>query len=165
MRNFNGPSLFTWPVILGAFAVAVVLMVLSLVGTGLFAPPAAATPDLALAALTVIPASTGTPRVQSAPSADALLAGQTPAVPSEISVGTFVQIAGTEGEGLRVRSAPGLTSESNFLAYDEEVFEVRDGPQEADGYMWWYLAAPYDETRAGWAAANFLALVPPPAGE
>ena len=45
---------------------------------------------------------------------------------------------------------------------DAEVFMVRDGPQTADGYTWWYLVAPYDETRAGWAAADFLVVVPSP---
>jgi len=39
---------------------------------------------------------------------------------------------------------------------------VRDGPQEADGYTWWYLVAPYDENRAGWAASEFLAAIPSP---
>ena len=43
----------------------------------------------------------------------------------------------------------------NFLAYDSEVFVIQDGPREVDGYVWWYLVAPYDETRVGWAAADF----------
>ncbi len=34
--------------------------------------------------------------------------------------------------------------------------------KQADGYTWWYLVAPYDSTRAGWAAADFLAVVPSP---
>ena len=42
------------------------------------------------------------------------------------------------------------------------IFLVKNGPQQADGYTWWYLVAPYDSTRAGWAAANFLAVVPSP---
>ena len=45
---------------------------------------------------------------------------------------------------------------------DVEVFEVREGPQEADGHTWWYLVAPYDESRAGWAAAEFLGAIPSP---
>ncbi|MGC8855692.1 MAG: SH3 domain-containing protein, partial [Anaerolineae bacterium] len=79
-----------------------------------------------------------------------------------IRLGSFVQISGTEGEGLRLRSAPGLSSDQLFLGYDSEVFEVRDGPRQADGYIWWYLVAPYDETRAGWAAADYLSVVPSP---
>jgi hypothetical protein len=82
--------------------------------------------------------------------------------PNTISVGGYVQISGTEGEGLRIRSAPGLTGETVFFGGESEVFIVRDGSQVADGYIWWYLVAPYDETRAGWAAADFLAVVPSP---
>ena len=55
----------------------------------------------------------------------------------------------------RVRSAPSINAEPLFLAFDAEVFVVQDGPQQADGYTWWYLAAPYDQTRTGWAASNF----------
>ncbi len=39
---------------------------------------------------------------------------------------------------------------------------MKDGPKEANGYIWWYIVAPYDQNRAGWAAANFLSVVLPP---
>ncbi|GAB4424080.1 MAG: hypothetical protein Kow002_13630 [Anaerolineales bacterium] len=65
-------------------------------------------------------------------------------------------------ENRRLRAAPGLNGEPVSLGYDEEVFQVREGPQQADGYTWWYLVAPYDESRAGWAAAAFLAPIPSP---
>jgi hypothetical protein len=67
--------------------------------------------------------------------------------------------------GLRgndIRAEPGLDGSFQFLAYDSEVFLVRDGPREVDGYTWWYLVAPYDETRVGWAAADFLTYIPAP---
>jgi hypothetical protein len=73
-----------------------------------------------------------------------------------------VQINGTEGQGLRIRAEPGLGGVFQFLAYDSEVFVVQDGPREVDGYVWWYLVAPYDETRVGWAAADFLTYIPEP---
>jgi len=77
-------------------------------------------------------------------------------------MGSFVQIMGTEGVGLNIRSAPGLNSEVQFLGYDAEVFEVRDGPVEADGLTWWYLVTPVDASRAGWAAASYLSVVANP---
>jgi hypothetical protein len=43
---------------------------------------------------------------------------------------------------------------------DAEVFEVKEGPKEADGFTWWYLVAPYDTNRSGWAASKFLTVVP-----
>ena len=73
-----------------------------------------------------------------------------------IGVGAYVQVTGTEGAGLRMRSEPGLGSSINFTALDAEVFLVIDGPEEADGYTWWHLEAPYDQTRNGWSASAFL---------
>ena len=64
---------------------------------------------------------------------------------------------------MSLRSEPGLDTELLFLGYDAEVFQVQDGPQEIDGHTWWYLSAPsYDEDRSGWAAADFLGVVPAP---
>jgi hypothetical protein len=76
-----------------------------------------------------------------------------------ISIGSYVQISGTDGAGLRIRSLPGTDNEMHFIAMDEEVFEVDDGPVEKDGYTWWHLVASYDENRNGWAASSFLKFV------
>jgi len=73
-----------------------------------------------------------------------------------INVGVYVQVGGTEGAGLRMRSEPGLNSTTNFTALDAEVFLVIDGPVELDGYQWWHLEAPYEEARNGWSAGAFL---------
>jgi hypothetical protein len=72
-----------------------------------------------------------------------------------------VQISGTDGSGLNIRDQAGLGGTVRFVALDGEVFEVRDGPVEADDFTWWYLVTPLDENRSGWAAANFLSLVMP----
>jgi hypothetical protein len=49
-----------------------------------------------------------------------------------------------------------LSGTVNFTALDAEAFLVIDGPVEADGYTWWHLEAPYDQTRNGWSAGDFL---------
>lgn len=74
----------------------------------------------------------------------------------DIEVGVYVQVGGTEGAGLRMRSEPGLNSTTNFTALDAEVFLVINGPVELDGYLWWHLEAPYEEARNGWSAGAFL---------
>jgi hypothetical protein len=79
-----------------------------------------------------------------------------------ISVGSYVQISGTEGDGLRMRSAPSITSTQVFLAQESELFLVKDGPKMADDYTWWYLVAPYDQARSGWAVSRYLNVVAPP---
>jgi hypothetical protein len=56
-----------------------------------------------------------------------------------------------------MRSEPGLDGAIEFSALDSEVFLVIDGPVEEDGYQWWHLEAPYDGTRNGWSAGDFLA--------
>jgi hypothetical protein len=79
-----------------------------------------------------------------------------------IALGGFVQISGTEGEGLRLREGPGTNQALKFIGMDAEVFEVKDGPREVDGYTWWFLVAPYDKNRSGWAASNYLTLISTP---
>lgn len=76
-----------------------------------------------------------------------------------IGVGQYVQINGTGGDGLRLRSGAGTDNPPLFLGYESEVFLVQDGPKEAGGMIWWLLVSPTDETRKGWASARFLALI------
>ncbi len=76
-----------------------------------------------------------------------------------IGVGGYVQVIGTGGAGLRMRAEPGLNGAIQFTALDSEVFLVIDGPVVADGYTWWHLEAPYDKTRNGWSAGDFLSTI------
>jgi hypothetical protein len=149
-------------VVLGALGIAGFLIIITLASIGWTKPGPNREFGFAPADLTVIPAPTATPNVTPTFTPDPLIVGTPTLAPDVIGLGGYVQITGTEGEGLRLRANPGLNGTPVFLGYDEEVFEVRDGPQEADGYTWWYLVAPYDETRAGWAAADFLGAIPPP---
>jgi hypothetical protein len=82
--------------------------------------------------------------------------------PGEITIGNTVQISGTGGDGLRLRSSPGLQGDVLYLGYEGEVFQVIDGPQEIDGYVWWHLSAPYDEKVNGWAVSNFISVLQNP---
>ena len=162
MKRNDYSSLFNIRVALGALGIAAFLIISTLVVIGWKRPNPIRDFGFAPADLTVIPAPTSTPNVTPTFTPDPLIFGTPTLAPDVIGVGGYVQITGTEGEGLRLRADPGLNGTSVFLGYDEEVFEVRDGPKEADGYVWWYLVAPYDETRAGWAAADFLGAIPSP---
>jgi hypothetical protein len=90
------------------------------------------------------------------PTPDASVSGR-----SGIQVNSYVQISGTEGAGLNVRYNPGTGSDAVFVANDSEVFKVISGPVDQDGYVWWELSAPYDQSRQGWAAENYLQLINP----
>ncbi|GAB4578896.1 MAG: hypothetical protein Fur0022_16330 [Anaerolineales bacterium] len=116
------------------------------------------------AVVIIIPAPTSTPL-------GILLSTETPAptptvpaspVPGVIALGTTVEIVGTGGEGLNLRTSPGLDSNIQYLGFESEVFIVQEGPQEADGLTWWYLVGYFDASRSGWAASNFLQAIQNP---
>ena len=158
MNQKDLPSLWNVWTILGAFAVAGCLLLITLFAIGWTSPHQAGNLGFVPADLTIIAPPTATVN----PTATGIPSGTLTPVPGQISVSAYVQISGTEGAGLRIRSAPGLTSDTVFRGEEAETFQVKDGPKQADGYTWWYVVAPYDSTRAGWAAADFLTVVPSP---
>ncbi|MDO9085904.1 MAG: hypothetical protein Q7U53_06830 [Anaerolineaceae bacterium] len=119
--------------------------------------------DDTIALITVIPAASSTPVI-------GLTIVPTPTAESTVitssnfkfKLGDFVQIAGTSGDGLRLRSGPGRSNSVNLIGLDAEVFEVIDGPVAADDFVWWYLEAPYDKNRNGWSVDEYLQIVTVP---
>jgi hypothetical protein len=152
-------SLLSCWTILGALAVAGCLLVSTLIIIGWTTPRLSPDVGFAPADVTLIPPPTHTPNVTPTPTLDP---NQTPRPRRHDQHWRIVQISGTGGDGLRIRRSPGLNTETAFRGEEAEVFSVLEGPQDADGHVWWYVVAHYDETRAGWAAADFLAVVPPP---
>ncbi len=148
------------PLIIGFI---ITILVLFAVFVFLIFLPNKQTSDEKTALITVIPASTSTPGV-------GLTIVPTPTLEItetiennfKFKLGDFIQITGTSGEGLRLRSEPGRSYSVKFIGMDAEVFEVIDGPVEADGFIWWYLEAPYDKTRNGWSVDEYLQLVTVP---
>jgi hypothetical protein len=76
--------------------------------------------------------------------------------PGFINLGSFVQVAHTEGDPLKLRQSPSLSAETNYLAVPSEVFKVENGPTIADGFTWWFVVDPIDGNRNGWAVENYL---------
>jgi hypothetical protein len=155
----NARDLFNRWVILGALLLAGFLILITAIAIGLTSSSSNSEVGFAPADLTVIPAPTGTSGAPPTPTIDPFATATSPA---GLAIGNYVQITGTEGQGLRIRTEPGLDGDFQFLGYDSEVFIVQDGPREVDGYVWWYLVAPYDQTRVGWAASDFLTYIPAP---
>jgi len=152
-------QLFNRWVILGALLFTGLLLLITAGAIGLTSPRQNSPVGFTLADLTVIAIPTSTSSAPPTPTIDPF--APTPTAPG-LAIGNYVQITGTEGQGLRIRATPGLNGEFVFLGYDSEVFVIQDGPQSVDGYVWWYLVAPYDESRNGWAAADFLSFIPAP---
>jgi len=164
----NKNNLIYWvlnPVTIGIGAASAVAMMLVVLFFFSIARPNHGVRTPATAVFNIIQAPTPTqsmptPTVFAAPSETPT--GAIPNSSENIAIGAFVQIRGTEGDGLRIRSEPGLESQVRFLAYEDEVFQVRDGPRQNSGYNWWSLVAPYDETVQGWAVSSYLVVVQNP---
>jgi len=77
-------------------------------------------------------------------------------LPGVLGVGYDVIISNTGGDGLRIRSAPGLDSTPLFLGFEGEEFLIIDGPALKDSLVWWNLRSKQDENRDGWAVQDFL---------
>lgn len=161
-RREQPPALITLPMIGGMLGLASALLVACLLWALLAKPSDGSVSGLPASSLTMIPAPTSTPPPPPTATPDPLLDTTPTAAPGALAIGAYVQIKGTEGKGLRLRAEAGLSAPVRFTGYEDEVFLVRDGPRQADGYTWWYLVAPYEPARAGWAAADYLAVIPPP---
>ena len=159
IRQYATPS-----VILGAVLVCVLSFLFSVAWLIWFAPPAALISEAPGTGLVLIPGPSSTPPDPTASSVPTSTPTPTftPLKPGEMGVGSYVQIVDTDGFGLNIRSSAGLDGQVKFLGLDAEVFEVREGPIESDGFTWWLLVTPVDENRSGWAASAFLSLVANP---
>ncbi len=79
-----------------------------------------------------------------------------------INLGDFVQVTGTGDDGiLNLRSEPSTGSPVQYLAIEREVLQVQAGPQDGDGFTWWYLVDPATNSKSGWAVQNYLQVVQP----
>ncbi len=119
----------------------------------------------ATAILNIIEAPTNTPiapKTTSTPISAPTSTGQALPPSGDISIGDYVQVSGTGGDGLRLHDTAGVSSKVRYIAIDSEVFTVNDGPLEADGYVWWLLQDPYTENAAGWGVSNYLVVVQNP---
>jgi signal peptidase I len=159
-RQRQMPIINVW-VILAVLIIACILLLLTF--ALLLIGRAGGSPSQSTAILQVIPAASMTPTSQitmnPVPSSETTL----PAPPEGvISIGSYVQVTGTEGTGLRLRDQPGLKSDVLLVASEAEVFRVDDGPDDMDGYTWWHLVGPFDPSREGWAVSNFLQSVQNP---
>ena len=155
-------TILNWRVILGGLFLAIILCL----GLGLitlaFRPEKLPLEAQPTAGLTIIPANTPTPlALQDTPDSPLTTPGIGDAQ-GGIAKSVYVQISGTGGEGLRLRSGPGVKYDPLFLGMEAEVYQVKDGPKISDGYTWWFLVAPYDQNRKGWAASKYLTIVASP---
>lgn len=163
LRDFLKIIFNPW-VILGAIVFAGLLYLLTL-GLLWLGKPEQVASSAPTPILTILEAPTPTlPLPTETPEPEITPTNPVPPPPPEgmLGVGAYVQVSGTGGDGLRLRDEAGLQGRVLMLAIEAEVFQITGGPVEADNYTWWYLQAPYEESRTGWAAANYLSPVQTP---
>ena len=84
--------------------------------------------------------------------------------PMPLAVGLQARVHNVGNDELNVRNVPSLReSKVLFRAPAGTLFNIIDGPQQADGYSWWQLHDPQFEV-IGWAVANYLQTVPESSG-
>ena len=171
LRSIKGPgepNVPTWEggclwtgigVILGALALGLLFVIVSLTRVS----RSEQNPELVI---TVIVPATSTPLVHSTTSEGGEIEDDTTTKPdlgaSEVySEGDLVEVYGTEEQGLSLRNTPGLSSVVGEYGLESEVFEVQGGPIDIDGYTWWYLVNPYDNTKQGWGVGRYLRKISP----
>ena len=75
--------------------------------------------------------------------------------PTEIAIGGFVRVV----DGVNFRTEPSTSGQLFRTLADGVVLEVVAGPSEGEGLVWWQLRDV--DGSLGWAAAQYLAPVPP----
>ena len=151
-------------IVLGAIVLGGVLYIGFMVFVSSLRPANPSSYTFSTAVITMIPAPTLTVLIPTTTPEQTVATGtsQVPVPSGGIAVGMYVKITGTNGNGLNLRTEPGTGSPIRFLGMDDELFQVKDGPKQVDNLIWWYLQAPYDSTRNGWAAANYLTVIQTP---
>jgi hypothetical protein len=151
-------KVFDWRLVMWGGAGGIILTCLAL-GVGLIIRPNITGPE-STPVLTEFPGptSTWTP-ADTTETPAATPTSSPPPSSTELDIGAFVAVSGTEGDGLRMRDQPGLEGTIIRLAVESEVFQIEGGPEESDGYIWWYVVNPYDPQINGWVVSNFLRLV------
>jgi len=161
-KGSNNGKLFTPGVLIGSLIICGSLFLI-VVFTLNWMRPSKSQVGVVTAALTVIPvpAMTDT-QIPFTKDGTSQPDSSQESLTTQFDIGSFVKISGTGGAGLRLRIESGLDSQPKYLGIEDEIFKVEGGPLQVDGYVWWYLVAPFEPSRKGWAVSDYLEVVQEP---
>lgn len=75
------------------------------------------------------------------------------------SIGLKVKVHGTGGDGLRVHQDVGQSSATIYLAQEDEIFTISDGPVINGGYEWWKIESTTSPNLSGWVVEDFIQII------
>ena len=79
--------------------------------------------------------------------------------PKPLAIGFSAVVVDVGNQELNIRNLPGLiNSQILFRAPEGSLFEIIEGPQEADGFTWWKVLDTQFQIE-GWAVANYLQVI------
>ena len=79
--------------------------------------------------------------------------------PKPLAIGFSAVVVDVGNQELNIRNLPGLIdSQILFRAPEGSLFEIIEGPQEADGFTWWKVLDTQFQIE-GWAVANYLQVI------
>jgi len=85
-----------------------------------------------------------------------LKSSQTPNLPGVFSVGMYVHISKTGGDGLRIRSLAGFDGIPIYLGSEGEEFVIVEGPEINEGKIWWKIVSISNPQKIGWSVQDYF---------
>lgn len=79
-----------------------------------------------------------------------------PILPGSLGLGTRIEVIGTGGVGVSIRAEANTSGERLEVAAEGDTLLIVGGPEEADGYTWWFLRDESNPAREGWAVSDYL---------
>jgi hypothetical protein len=81
--------------------------------------------------------------------------------PQPLGIGATVIVIGVGETQLNVRDNAGVIGTNIiFRANDGDTFTIIAGPELVDNLTWWRIQNPSDSTQSGWAAGQYLQVIP-----
>ena len=77
-------------------------------------------------------------------------------LPGTFGIGTRVEVIDTGGVGVSIRAEAHTNGERLDVANEGDTLLIVGGPEEADGYTWWFLRDESNAAREGWAVSDYL---------
>lgn len=83
---------------------------------------------------------------------------------TSLKAGSWAVVAGTYGNGLRVRTGPGIGEDILTALPEGTSIQIIEGPTSDGTYQWYHITGFDNSGTSGWSVGDFLQAAPPPAG-